>query len=158
MSCVNEYSTPESILCRSGFGSDYSFESSWLYLHQLCISGFGDFLPFFIADLLKLCQVGWGISVNCNFQDCPQILNGIQVWALAGAPKDFHILVLKPFRCCVGCMLGVIVLLERKSSPQSKDFALWSRFSSSICLYLSPFIVPSLLTSLPVPTDEKHPP
>ena len=113
---------PESILCGSAFGSGYRFESSWVCLHQLYTSGFGDFLPFFLADLLKLCQVGWRVSVNSNLQVFPQILNGIQVWALAGPLKDFHVLVLKPLQCCFGCMLGVIVLLERKSSPQSEVF------------------------------------
>ena len=113
---------PESLLCRSVFSSDYSFESSWVCLYQLWTPGFGDFLPFFLVDLLKLCQVGWGASVNSNLQVFPQILNGIQVWALAGPLEDFHVLVLKPFQCCFGCMLGVIVLLECKSSPQSQVF------------------------------------
>ena len=64
-------------------------------LHQLCTSGFGDFLPFFLVDLLKLCQVGWGVSLNSNIQVFPQILIGIQVWALDDPLKDFHVLVLK---------------------------------------------------------------
>ena len=113
---------PECILCRSAFGSDYSFESSWVCLYQLCTSVFGEFLTFFLADLLKLCQVGWGVSVNSNLQVFLQILNGFQVWALAGPLKDFHILLLKPFQCCFGFVLGVIVLLECKCSPQSKVF------------------------------------
>ena len=33
----------------------------------------------------------------------------------------------------------------------------WSRFSSRILLYVAPFIVPSSLTCLPVPADEKQP-
>ena len=32
----------------------------------------------------------------------------------------------------------------------------WSRFSSRIIIYFVPYIVPSLLTSLPVPADEKQ--
>uniref|UniRef100_UPI00358F687E cilia- and flagella-associated protein 57-like n=1 Tax=Myxine glutinosa TaxID=7769 RepID=UPI00358F687E len=48
-----------------------------------------------------------------------QILKSFQVWPLAGPLNDFDVLVLKPFQCCFGCMLGVIVLLERKSLPQS---------------------------------------
>ena len=60
--------------------------------------------------------------MNSDLQVFPQILNGIEVWALAGPLKDFHILVLKPFQCCFGSMLGVIVLLERKSLPRSKVF------------------------------------
>ena len=89
------------------------------YVYQLFTSGFGDFVPFFLVDLLKPCQVGWGVSVNSNLQVFPQILNGIQVWALAEPLKDFHILVLKTFKCCFGCMLGVIVLLEHKTLPVS---------------------------------------
>uniref|UniRef100_UPI00358F76F6 serine protease 27-like n=1 Tax=Myxine glutinosa TaxID=7769 RepID=UPI00358F76F6 len=77
--------------------------------------------PLNMTDLLKLCQVGWGVSVNSNLQVFPQILNGIQVWVLGGPLKDFHILVLTPFKCCFGCMLQVIALLERKSLPQSQD-------------------------------------
>ena len=38
-----------------------------------------------------------------------------------------------------------------------RSFSLWSRFSSRICLYLAPFIVPSILRSLPVLATEKHP-
>ena len=80
---------PESILCRSTFGSDYSFKSSWVCVYQLCKSRFGDFLPFSVADLLNLCQVGGGASVNRKLQVFPQILNMIQIWALAGPLKDF---------------------------------------------------------------------
>ena len=113
---------PESWLCRSTFGSDYIFKSSWVHLYQICTSRFGDFPPFFLADLLKLCQVGWGAPVNSNLQVFPQIPNGIQVWALAGPLKDFHVLILKPFQCCFCCMLGVIVLLDCKSSPYFQVF------------------------------------
>ena len=35
-------------------------------------------------------------------------------------PNNFHIFVLKQFQHCFGFMLGVIVLLEHQSSPQSK--------------------------------------
>ena len=44
-----------------------------------------------------------------------------------------------------------------KLRPSLKSFALWSRFSLRIGLYFSPFIVPSLFTSVPVPVAEKHP-
>ena len=139
----------ESKRCRSAFGSDYSFESSWVCLYQIYTSGFGEFLPFFLADLLKLCQVGWGASVNSNLQVFPQILNGIQVWALAGPLKDFHVLVLKPFQCCFGWIVGVIVLLEHKSLWQSqvfctlkqvllKDLPVFSSIHCSLDPYKSP--------------------
>ena len=95
--------------------------------------------------------------MNSNLQVFPQILNGIQVWALAGPLKDFHILVLKPFQCYFGCMLGVIVLLECKSSLQSKVFCTLKQVLPKDLLYFAPFIVPSILTSLPVPAAVKHP-
>ena len=99
----------------------------------VCISfahlDFVIFSPFFLADFLKLCQVGWGESVNSNVQVFPQILSGIEVWTLAGPLKDFHILVLKPFQCCFGCMLGIIVLLERNLCRSLRSFPLWSRYS-----------------------------
>jgi len=72
--------------------------------------------------LLNLCQVGWGASVNSNLQVFPQILNGIKVLALVGPLKDFHVLVLKSFQCCFGCMLGVIVLLELTFLPWFEVF------------------------------------
>ena len=127
----------------------YICQVSGSFEHQLCTSGFCDFLPFFLADLLKLCQVGWGASVNSNLEVFPEILNGIQVWALAGPLKDFHVLVLKPFQCCFACMLGVIVLLKHKSSPLSKvvctlkqvllkDWPVFGSIHCSLCPYKSP--------------------
>ena len=72
--------------------------------------------------------------------------------------KDFHILVLKPFQCYFGCMLGVIVLLECKSSLQFKVFYTLKQVLLKDLLYLASFIVPSILTSLPVPATENHSP
>jgi hypothetical protein len=46
--CTVSIHTPKSILCRSNFGGD------WGCLYQLCTSGFGDFLLFFLADSLQL--------------------------------------------------------------------------------------------------------
>ena len=97
MSCINKYLTPLAAMTISSL------------IGYVCISfpsGFGEFLTFFLADSLKFGQVEWEASVNSNPQIFPQILNGIQVWALAGPLKEFHVLVLKPFQCCFGCMLG----------------------------------------------------
>ena len=44
---------------------------------------FGKFLPFFSADPLKLCQVGWGVLLHNCFQVSPEKLNQVQVRALA---------------------------------------------------------------------------
>ena len=91
----------------------------------ICISFTYLVLGIFPHSSLQTCsssQVEWGTSVNSNLQVFPQILNGFQVWALAGPLEDSHVLVLKPFQCCFGCMLGVHVLLECKSSPESEVF------------------------------------
>ena len=58
---------------------------------------------------LKLCQVGWGASLHSYFQIYPEILDWVQVRALAG-----------PLLRCLGCVLRVIVLLEGEPSPQSE--------------------------------------
>ena len=101
------------ILRRSTVGSDYSFDSSINFVHL----DFGIFSHSSLQICSSSVKLDGGVSVNSNLEVFPQILNGIQVWALAGPLKDFHILVLKPFQCCFGCMLRVIVLLEHKSSP-----------------------------------------
>ena len=85
-----------------------------------CTPVFGEFLPFFSADPLQLCQVGWGASLRSYFQVSPEMLDWVQVQALAGALKDIQRLVLKPLMCCLGCVLRVVVLLEGEPSPQSE--------------------------------------
>ena len=45
---------------------------------------------------------------------------GVQVWPMAGPLKDIQRLVLKPLLCSLGCVLGVVVLLEGEPSPQSE--------------------------------------
>jgi hypothetical protein len=44
----------------------------------------------------------------------------VQVRALAGLLKDIQRLVPKPLLHCLGCVLGVVVLLEGEPSPQSE--------------------------------------
>ena len=78
---------------------------------------FGEFLPFFSADHLKLCQVGWGASLHSYFQVSPEMLDQVQVRALAGPLKEIQRLVPKPLLRCLGCVLRVVVLLEGERSP-----------------------------------------
>ena len=94
----------------------------YLCLYQLCTSGFWDFLPFFLVDLLKLHHVGWERRWTEIFKSFHRFSMGFKSGLWLGHSKDFHILVLKPFQCCFGFMLGVIVLLEHKSSLQFKVF------------------------------------
>ncbi len=65
--------------------------------------GFGDFLPFFFGNPLKLGQVGWGPSVS------PEMSDRVHVCALAGSLS----------RCWFGCVLRVIIMLEGEPSAQS---------------------------------------
>ena len=86
------------------------------------------------------------------------MLDGIQVWALAGPFKEIQRLVPKPFLRCLGCVLKVVALLESEPSPQSEVLsALEQVFIKDLSLYFAPFISPSILISLPVPASEKHP-
>ena len=80
---------------------------------------FGEFLPFFSAELLKLCQVRWGASLHSYFQVSPEMFDRVQVRSLAGLLKDIQTPVTKPLLRCLGCVLRVIVLLEGEPLPQS---------------------------------------
>ena len=86
---------------------------------QVCTPGFGEFLPFFSADPLRLCQVGWGPSVDIHFRS-PELFDWVQVRALAEPLNDIHIVVPKPLLLCLSCILRVIVLLEAETSAQSE--------------------------------------
>jgi hypothetical protein len=116
------------------FSSDYSLESSWVWRYKLGTPVFGEFITFFSADPLKLCQVGWGVSLHSYFQVSPEIFGQFQVQALAGPLNDIRRLVPKPLLRCLGCVLRVVVLLEGEPSPSLRSWALWSRFSSRISL------------------------
>ena len=78
-----------SVLCWSTFGSDYNLESSWVGCYKLGTPVFGKLLPFFSADPLKLCQVGWGVLLHSYFQVSPEMLDQVQVWAWLGHSSTF---------------------------------------------------------------------
>ena len=69
---------------------------------------------------LRLCQVGWGVSLHSYFQVFPEMFDWVQVRALAGPLKDIQRLVPKPFLRCLSRVLRVIALLEGEPSPQSE--------------------------------------
>ena len=143
-----------SILCWCTFGSNYSLKSFWC--HKLGTTIFGQFCPFLFAAPLKLHQVGWEASVHSHFQISPEMFNRIQVWALAGPLKDIELSWSHSFDILAVC-LGSLSCWKMNRRPSLRSRALWSRFSSRMSLYIAAFIFPSILTSLPVPTAEKHP-
>ena len=65
---------------------------------------------------------------------------------------------LKPLECCFSSMLRVIVLLEGEPPSQSQISGRLNRFPSRISLYLATSIIPSILTSFPIPADGKTSP
>ena len=118
---------------------------------------FGEFLLFFSADPLKLCQVGWGVSLHSHFHVSPEMFDRVQVRALDGPLEDIHRLVPKPLLRCLGCVLRVVVLLEGEPSLQSEVLiALEQVHQGSLCTLLCSSF-PRSWTSLPIPAAEKHP-
>ena len=71
-------------------------------------------------QILSSCQVGWGVLQHYCFQVSPEMFDRVQVQALAGPLKDIQRLVPKPFLCCLGYVLRVVVLLEGEPLPQSE--------------------------------------
>ena len=84
---------------------------------------------------LKFCWFGWGASLHSYFQVSPEMLDRVQVRALAGPLKNIQRLVPKPLLHCLGCVLKVVVLLEGELSPQSEVLsALEQVFIKDLCL------------------------
>jgi hypothetical protein len=114
-----------SVLCWSTFGSDYSLESSWVWRYKLGTPVFGEFLPFFSADPLKFCQIGWGASLQF-FQVSPEMFDRSGLWL--GHSWTFR--DLSRIQSC-------IVLAVCLGSLSCWKVNLWSRFSSTISVLCS---------------------
>ena len=104
-----------------------------------------EFLQFFSADPLTLCQVGWGALLHRYFQVSPVMFDQVQVRALAGPLKDIQRIVLKSLQHCLGCVLRVVVLLEGETTHQSEVLStleqVFIKALSVLCsvhLYLDP--------------------
>ena len=96
--------------------------------------------------------------LNFHLQVSPQMLYGVEVWALAGPLKNNQRLVLRSLQCCPGCVLWVTQsssCREVNRPPGLRSHALWSRLSSRTSLFLASCVDPSDLTSLPAPATEK---
>lgn len=53
---------------KTNFGSDYTCESLWAFLYELCTFIFWNFCPFPKANLLQLRQLRYKVSIDSNFQ------------------------------------------------------------------------------------------
>lgn len=117
-------------LCRSTNGISKRFRSSWLKLYQLCIPGFGQFLLFFLTGPLRLRMDEEG-SVKCHLQVCSKGFK-FGLWL-------FHSITFSP-------------VLKPLANPLLQAL---SRLCAS-GLYLAAFILPSVLTSLPIGVSKKY--
>ena len=77
------------MLSRSTFDNDYSPESCLVWRDRLCTPGVRDFLSLSSADPLRLCQLGWGQSVDGLSGSLQRrLLDWDHVRALAGPLND----------------------------------------------------------------------
>ena len=153
MTFIISIPTLYSVLCWSTFGGDYSLDFSWVWRYKIGTIVFGEFIPFFSADPCKLCQVGWGALLHSYFQVSPEMLDWVQVRALAGPSRTFRDLSRSHSCVILAVCLGLLSCWKVNLRPSLRFWALWNRFSSRI----SSFIFPSILTCLPVAAAEKHP-
>ena len=118
------YSVPcwSTLIVEAHWGSDYSLKPSWVRCYTLGTPVFGEFLPFFSADPLKLWQVGWGALLHGYFQASQEMFDRVQVRALVGHSRTFRDLS-RSHSCIV---LTVCTSL--------RSWVLYSRFSSRISL------------------------
>ncbi len=75
-------------------------------------------VPLFQAVGLQLIQVLGLSSTDPSFELSPQILDGVEIWGLAGPLQQVNVVVPKPCLDDFGCVFGVIVLLEDKAPAQ----------------------------------------
>lgn len=91
---------------------------------------FGQFFPLFLAYPLAFHQIGWEASVNCRIQ------------GLAGPLK--------------GQSETFPEATQALPWPSLRSRSIWGRFPSNTSSNLAAFILPSVLTSGPIPAAERH--
>ncbi len=77
-------------------------------------------VPLFQAVGLQLFQVLGLSSTDPSFELSPQILDGVEIWGLAGPLQQVDVVVPKPCLDDFGCVFGVVVLLEDKAPVQTE--------------------------------------
>lgn len=135
-----------SVLCRSLFGSNCSFQFTWISLHRHCTPGSGQFILFFLADRHRLYQMEWKAPVNFHIKVSLQMLYRFKSGLWLGLSKA----VPKPLQHCLGNMLWVFVVLKDELLSQTQiECALEQVFFLFLTFVdMTTFILPSVLTSL----------
>ncbi len=115
------------------------------------------FLTVFSLDHSKLCQVGcdhrWTASYRF-LQRC-MIASKFQLWL--GHSRTFIESSLSPSCIVLAVCVGLLSCWKVNFQPSLRFWALWTRFSLRLSLYLAAFSFPSSLITSPVPVAEKHP-
>ena len=108
---------------------------------------------------ISLAHPATGIFAHSSRQNCSSSLDGFRCCtAIVKSYRRFSIglwsgLWLGHSKTCLGPLSCWKVNLR----PSLKSQEDWNRFPSRITLYLAPSIIPSILTSVPVPANEKNP-
>ena len=158
MSWVNKYSTPEvntlykrlwqRLQLRVFLGMSVSALHIWIW-------------GFFSHSSLQICSSSVKLDGECRwtaiFKSFHRFSMGFMSGLWLGHSRTFTFLFWSHSSVALAVCLGSLSCWNVNPRRSLRSFALWSRFSSRICLYLAPFIVPFILASLPVPAAEKHP-
>ena len=142
--CFFHQSTHPIMTAKTGFKIFfYSLESSWVWHYKLGTPVFGEFFPFFPAD---------PSSVRLDGErHCTAIFRSLQRCSI-GFKSGLLLGHSRPFLCCLGCVLRVVVLLEGEPSPQSEVLsALEQGSQGSLCTLLSSSFPQSWLVSQSLP-------
>ena len=142
-----------SALSKSSFSRNHSLKSSWFSVHRLCKPGFGQFIPFFQADPLKVHQTGCEASVSCHLRPLHRCSTGLS--------RTVRHLPRSHCDICFGLMLGVVLVPRAETMSQFQallqvffmnrhlSFLVFCPVSTSLLLRRSSLwdVVPSLRTT-----------
>ena len=156
MSCVNKSST----LWEHFVEALLAVITALSLLGYVCISFVHLDLGIFPHYSLHICSSSVKLDGECRwkaiFKSFHRFLMGFKWGLWLSHSRTFTFLFWSNSSVALAVCLGSLSCCNVNLHHSLKSFALWSRFSS-ICLYLAPFSVPSILTSLPDPAAEKHP-
>ena len=157
MSCINKYSTPwvntlwkrlwQRLQLRVFLGISVSALYIWIW-------GFSSILPCRFAQALSR----WMGSNRWTaiFKSFHGFSMGLKSGLWLGHSRIFTFLFWSRSSVALAVCLGSLSCWNVNLRHSLRAFAFWIRFSSRICLYLTPFIVPSIFTSPALPATEKN--